>query len=155
MTTFKKKVLGPRSGYPTDKNGKELPRPRWKSSNNTVDIIVTYNQSTYPKDKQRIVLLPDDKARLKQLISSLRIGYIYDNNPDDPTEYTHLIDKTKGTYVYSKDINGRDRLTYSIMKPTYKFDNGEMIEIVMVRIDHIAEHQKVAKGITKSYSESD
>lgn len=147
------KYQGRGKPYPTDKNGNELPRPRWEYDNSLPKIIeISYNK-TYESDMAKLIL-PEDKRRVKQLIGSLKQGYIFDNNPNDQTEYTHRLGTDK--YVYSKDINGKDRLTYRISKPEIlALPDSTSLVMIKVTIDHAFGHQGNFKGISKTYSNNE
>lgn len=127
--------IEPRSGYPKDQQGNELPRPGW-NINNPKKLKIKYNivfKDSYKKDRER-VFLKNDKDRINKLVDSLRRGNIFDNDPYDDTEYTHFLRLKNGLYFYSKDIYGRDRLVYSVSKPKEVYDESEGENIIRISI---------------------
>lgn len=150
-----KRKLFTRTGYPLDNNGQELDRPRWELRN-IENLRIVYNitfSNSYEKDKSKVIL-QEDKKRIKKLISSLRSGNLYDNNPNDDTEYTHYIGKSSGSLVYSKDISSIDRLVYEIKKPKIYHIEEDDEDIIMINILVVAcrEHKRKVNGKLVNYS---
>lgn len=138
-----KKIKDTETGEIID-TGEELPRPGWNSPNNRIrSRIVLLDGKHYQKDKENFKGHKEDEKRIEQLRESLRRGNVFDNDPYDATEYTHLIRKTKNSYVYSKDINVIDRMVYSVSKPEIIYDDflGEDVVIFKVTILNLREHK--------------
>lgn len=131
--------------------GEELPRPGWDISTRFRKVIFNLLEGKYySNDRKMFKGHTNDENRIEQLRASIRRGNIFDNDPYDPTEYTHFISKTKNTYIYSKDINPIDRMVYSVSKPMdyYNEDIGEVVTIVNITIINLREH----KLYNKKYS---
>lgn len=119
----KKSYSETRSGYPTDpRTGRELPRLR-RNILNPKGLPVEYktqiwNGREWSNDLSEYNKVKDkrSKKRVESLISKIEAGNVYDNSPDDASEYTHHLPKIKhgNLLVYSKDVNGFDRLTYEV-----------------------------------------
>lgn len=154
MMRIKRKVFS-RTGYPLDANRQEIERPRWELRN-PKNLKIIYNiifSNSYSKDRSKIIL-QEDKRRIKKLISSLRSGNIYDNDPNDNTEYTHYIGKSSGSLTYSKDISPIDRLVYEIGKPKiYHIDeDNEDVIVINVLVVACREHKRKINGKLTNYS---
>ena len=122
--------------------GEELPRPGWENIDNNKRLKFSLREGKYYADDRK-QFFGNDVKRINKLRESLIRGNIFDNDPYDPTEYTHFISKTKNTYIYSKDINPIDRMVYSISKPEtyYDEDLGETITVIYVTIINLREHK--------------
>lgn len=108
-----------RSGYPSDYSPIEI--------ENDKDLLVVYDISkskSFEEDLSKHIIKP--KKRIQKLIKSLMSGYIFENDPNDPDEYTHSRPgaDVSGWKIYSKDINHWDRLVYGVKKPREKIING-------------------------------
>lgn len=144
-----RKERDPNTGELID-TGEELARPGWDL--NTKKLRLKFNIKEgkyYANDKKQF--FGNDLERIEKLRESLLRGNVFDNDPYDPTEYTHFLIKTKNTYIYSKDINPIDRMVYSVSKPRKIYDSitGEKIMSVDITIRNLREH----KLDNKRYSE--
>ena len=124
--------------------GIEFDRPGWNELRLGKKVKVNLVEGKYyANDKAQFKKGSDDDKRIKKLRKSLLSGNLFDNNPEDATEYTHYLYKTKNTYIYSKDINYIDRMVYSVTKPEvyYDEDSREEILVATVTIRNLREHK--------------
>lgn len=138
-----------RSGYPIDtRTGMEFPRPRRSIPNpNPRNLPIEYktqiwNGREWSNDLSGYSKVKDKKSkeRVRSLVSRIESGNVYDNSPDDASEYTHYLPNIKygNLLVYSKDINGFDRLTYGVNGSKEvevdDSDNGEKKKVIRVKV---------------------
>ena len=124
-----------RSGYPRYYVPVEL-----ENSDNLPVYYEVKPLGVFVKDLEK---LPKKfKSRLSKLIKSLNNGYLFENSPDDPDEYTHARPNANegGWEVYSKDIDHEYRFIYGVKKPIRKIINGELSLLVPVRMVECMDH---------------
>ena len=146
-----KKEKDPETGELIDTE-EELPRPGWNINTHERKVLFSIVEGKYySNDKAQF--FGRDLKRVEKLRDSLRRGNIFDNDPYDPTEYTHFISKTKNTFIYSKDINSIDRMVYSVSKPeeVYNEISDEYVLNVKITIRNLREHKLDNKRYSNYY----
>lgn len=119
-----------RSGYPRYYD------PSREGFRNTKNLPVVYDVAPLSVYLDDLKVLPKEyKKRVATLEQSLREGYIFENHPDDPDEYTHARPRAnyKKWKVYSKDIDHEYRFAYMVGTPKEKIVNGELSLVVPVK----------------------
>lgn len=124
-----------RSGYPRDYTPESL--------DNEEGLSVYYDVSSLSVFQDDFQSLSKNlKSRVKKLISSLKAGYIYENNPEDPEEYTHSRERANvsGYKIFSKDIDNEHRLIYRIRSIKEEFREGRKVLVVKVKLIECSGH---------------
>ena len=123
-----------RSGYPIEYD----PSTVEEEIVNPGNLPVVYDikpLGVFTKDYERLKK-KSLKKRVLGLIESLKSGYLYENNPNDPDEYTHSRPDAddSGYKVYSKDIDNEHRFIYGVKKPIKKFLGGKWVLEIPIRL---------------------
>lgn len=119
---------GNRSGYPSNFSPKDIFNPKNLPIEYDIKPLKSFND-----DLPKHVLKKVAKSRISKLILSLGNGYIFKNNPNDSSEYTHGLGKFGSMDIYSKDISTDDRLIYGV-KTAIKLISGITILVITIRL---------------------
>ena len=124
-----------RSGYPRYYTPNEL--------SNDENLPVIYDVAPLGVFVDDMQVLPKRLSdRVIDLIESLKNGYIYENNPNDPDEYTHSRPRANayGYYIYSKDVDNEHRFIYGIKGIHKKIINGQKTLVVNIKLIECSDH---------------
>ena len=129
-----------RSGYPSDYIPNELDNPQ--------NLPIKINVTRLEVFNEDLSILPKKlKNRVKDLIDSIISGYIYENNPDDPDEYTHArsdINNINEKYkIYSKDVDNEHRFIYGVRSIKNKIIDGILTKVVEIKLIGCSEHDSI------------
>jgi hypothetical protein len=110
-------------------------------------------QRTKKFNQQYINQSPSNKDIIKNLIKDIKLGYYYEDGPNNGDTHWLKDFSHKDSHLMSKHINYSDRLNYRIYRPTIELDeNGQPLQKQTLKIvlEYCEGHNR--NGVEKHYS---